>query len=151
MEVNRKLNAFGAIIGAVGIFGFIISAILLMNSIQYLRGITDDGCVTIPAQTAFQFADTYYYLYRSEDANYLVEVPVTQEEYDGFVLEDTDPIERRVYEDANGTYYYFEDLDAKPMAVLEEVGMPFKLPIWQSEASSGASTELLRRERIWVN
>ncbi|MCD7837218.1 MAG: hypothetical protein LUG83_11385 [Lachnospiraceae bacterium] len=129
MEVNRKLNAFGAILGAVGIFGVIVSLMILMNSIQYLRGITDMGMVTMSASTAYQFGETYSILFQSEDGSLVQEIPITQEEFDAFDPESMESIERRVYEDIDGVYHYYEDLDAKPMAVLEEIGMPFKLPI----------------------
>lgn len=129
MEVNRKLNAFGAILGAVGIFGIIISLMILMNSIQYLRGITDEGQVTFTDATVYNIDGDSSILYQSEDGKMVVEIPMTEEEFEAFSGEDIEPISRRVYMDANGVYYYYEDLDAKPMAVLEEINMPFKLPI----------------------
>lgn len=129
MEVNRKLNAFGAILGAVGIFGIIVSLMILMNSIQYLRGITDMGQVTLSQATAYQIDGNCSILYQSEDGSLVVEIPITQDEFSAFSPENVEPIERRVYVDANGVYYYYEDLDAKKMAVLEEIKMPFKLPI----------------------
>jgi hypothetical protein len=129
MEVNRKLNAFGAIIGAVGVFGIIISLMILMNSIQYLRGVTDMGTVTLNATSAYQFGETYNVVYSSDDNNYMLDIPVSEDVFDDFSVEDTEPIERKVYEDIDGVYHYYEDLDSKPMTVLEEIGMPFKFPI----------------------
>ncbi len=129
MEVNRKLNAFGAVLGAVGIFGIIVSLMILMNSIQYLKGITDMGQVTLSEATAYQIDGECSLLYQSEDGSMVVEIPMTQDEFSTFSPDSIEPIERRVYADGNGVYYYYEDLDAKPMAVLEEIKMPFKLPI----------------------
>ncbi|MBQ8983137.1 MAG: hypothetical protein IJ079_06065 [Lachnospiraceae bacterium] len=134
MEVNRKLNAIGAIIGAIGVFGAIFSLLILMNSIQFMKGLVDQGQVTIPASAGFQIEDQdgnvqYHIVYANDDGTIALEVPVTKEDIDNFSTETTPPIVRKVFMDNYGNFYLYEDLNATTDTVLKEVNMPMTLPI----------------------
>lgn len=134
MEVNRKLNAIGAIIGAIGVFGAIFSLLILMNSIQFMKGLVDQGQVTIPASAGYQIKDqdgntNYIIVYANDDGTIALEVPVTKEDIDNFSTETTPPIVRKVFMDNYGNFYLYEDLYATTDTVLKEVNMPMTLPI----------------------
>ena len=130
MEVNRKLNAIGAIIGAIGVFGAIFSLLILMNSIQFMKGLVDQGQVTIPASAGFQIEDQDgNVVYANDDGTIALEVPVTKEDIDNFSTETTPPIVRKVFMDNYGNFYLYEDLNATTDTVLKEVNMPMTLPI----------------------
>lgn len=134
MEVNRKVNVVGTIIGAIGVFGIIFSLLILMNSISFMKGIADQGQVSIPAAAGFEITDQdgniiYHIVYATDDGNITVELPATKEDIDDFSPETTAPIVRRVFTDSYGNYYCYEDLNATENAVLQEVNMPMTLPI----------------------
>lgn len=129
MEMNRKLNAIGAVIGAVGAFGVVISLIILINNVHYLNGITDLGVDTFVAKSAYQYNEDYQVLYSGEKTGSVLEIGITSQEFEDFNIEETESFERRVYQDIDGIYYCFDDLDAKPMAVMDMVNLSIKLPV----------------------
>lgn len=129
MEMNRKLNAFGAIIGAIGAFGVVISLIILVNSVHYLNGITDFGVDTFVASSAYQYEESYQAVYIGENTGNIIEELITRQEFDDFEAEKEEPLERRVYQDIDGIYYYFEDLTAGKSAVMDEVNLSVKQPV----------------------
>lgn len=134
MEVNRKLNAFGAIIGAIGIFGVIIGVLVLMNSLQFRKGLADQGQVAIPPSRGFQITKEdgnieYHIIYLSNEGNITVDQPVSEEEFESFSVDTTEPVMRHVFVDSYGNYYSYEDLNATKETVLKEVNMPFTVPI----------------------
>ncbi|MBR1567425.1 MAG: hypothetical protein IJ648_00555 [Lachnospiraceae bacterium] len=134
MEVNRKLNALGAIIGAVGVFGIIFCLLILMNSVQFMKGIVDQGQVTIPASSGLRLEDqdgnmTYRIVYATDDGNVVVELPATEKDLEDFSPETAEPIVRKVFVDGYGNYYSYDDLNATAKTVVQDVNMPMTLPI----------------------
>lgn len=134
MEVNRKVNALGTIIGAVGVFGVIFCLLILMNSISFTKGVVDQGQVTIPAVAAGEIEDQngnkeYHIIYATEDGSIMQEIPVSKEEFDSFSPDTTAPIIRKAFVDGYGNYYCYEDMNTTKDAVLQEVNMPMTLPI----------------------
>lgn len=129
MEMDRKLNAVGAAIGALGAFGVVIAVIILINNMHYLNGITDLGVDTFSARSAYQYEDEYQAVYTGEKTGSVLELSLTSQEFDEFNAEEADTFERRVYQDIDGIYYCFDDLDAKKIAVMDLVNLSIKLPI----------------------
>lgn len=129
MEINRKVNLVGTLFAALGIFAIIFSVMILLNTLQFMRGTEDKGVMVFYARNCYQYDIIYNALFMTADDEYFVEVPITKEEFDTFDRDSYDGIQRRVYVDFDGKKHYFEDLDAKPMDVVEEVDLPFKLPL----------------------